>query len=53
MLQTETLFVKVHLSGIEWTRKVVNYSWEGIRQGKRWQMAYLILTCNSFIIFGN
>jgi len=26
MLQTETLFVKVHLSGIEWTRKVVNYS---------------------------
>lgn len=48
-LQTETIVVSV-MSNVEWTRKVVNYSCEGISPGKPWQMTCVILTCNSFIL---
>lgn len=53
-LQIAALDVVVqYSSNNEWTRKVVNYSWKGISQGKPWQMTYVILTCNSFILFEN
>ena len=43
-------FCKRNNNDMGWTRKVVNYSCEGISPGKPWQMTCVILTCNSFIL---